>query len=248
MPALCRCCFLLLLLGCTTPTPREAPPAPATLPTDTVAAVLPAVERLSDYELRMRALGLVDVQTLDPTIQVELKYSTTDNFVGVDVYGDLDRAYLQPEPARRLVEAQRLLRERRPNLRLLVYDAARPRAVQQVLWDMLPKPEADKPKYVADPQKGSIHNFGAAVDLTIADTTGASLDMGTPYDYFGVPAFPYHEERLLQSGRLTQAQVDNRRLLREVMRAAGFSPITSEWWHFDAFSRAEARRRFPIVE
>ena len=212
------------------------------------AAVAREPTSLSEYERLMQQLGLVQVQSLDTTIRVALKYSTTDNFVGVDVYGELDDAYLQEEPARRLAEAQRRLHERHPDYDLLVYDAARPRQVQWILWDTLQKPEADKSKYVADPRKGSIHNFGAAVDLTIADAHGQPLDMGTGYDHFGILAFPYHEDSLLKAGRLTETQVANRHLLREVMQAAGFSPITSEWWHFDAFSRAEARKRYPIIE
>ncbi len=124
----------------------------------------------------------------------------------------------------------------------------RPRRVQQILRDTLDYPLADKPKYVANPQEGSIHNYGAAVDLTIAGADGQPIDMGTDFDYFGVLAYPTKEKELLAAQQLTPEQVANRHLLRDVMTRAGFSPITTEWWHFNAFSRQEADRRYGIVE
>jgi D-alanyl-D-alanine dipeptidase len=205
-------------------------------------------EQVSEAEQALIDAGLVDVQTLDSTIRVELKYSTTDNFVGVDVYGDLSKAYLQKEPARKLVKAQRYLRETHPGYRLLIYDAARSRRVQQILWDTLQKPAKLKPLYVADPKVGSIHNYGAAVDLTVTDPTGKPLDMGTGYDFFGELAYPSKEEVLLQQGKLTQEQLDNRMILREAMRRAGFTPIESEWWHFNALSLVRCRQQYGIIE
>ncbi len=200
-------------------------------------------------ETTMRRQGLVDVQTLDPSIQVNLKYSTTDNFVGLDVYADLTRAYLQPVAARRLVEANRLLQKAQPNLRLLIYDAARPLAAQWKLWEALPQyPPATRKNYVADPREGSIHNFGCAVDLTIATADGKPLDMGTKFDFFGLLAYPTQEAKFLKTGQLTAKQIQNRHLLRQVMRQAGFMPIAYEWWHFNAFSREQAKARFGIVK
>ena len=192
---------------------------------------------------------LVDVQNVDPSILVELKYSTTDNFVGKDVYGELTRAYMQPMAAQKLAKASRYLQEQHPDLRLLVYDAARPRAAQWKLWNALPDlPERERQKYVADPRKGSIHNYGCAVDLTVATKDGKALDMGTKYDFFGELAYPSKEEELLKAGKLTKQQVGNRRILREAMRAGGFSPIEFEWWHFNALSREKAKMVFRIVE
>jgi L,D-peptidoglycan transpeptidase YkuD (ErfK/YbiS/YcfS/YnhG family) len=105
-----------------------------------------------------------------------------------------------------------------------------------------------KEEYVADPEKGSLHNFGAAVDLSIVDQDGNLLDMGTPFDYFGELAQPSYEDRFLKDGTLTKKQVENRRLLRKVMQEAGFQTIPDEWWHFHAFSLEEVKRRFAIVE
>lgn len=202
-----------------------------------------------DLEKAMIRQGLVDVQTLDPSILVELKYSTTDNFVGKDVYGDLTQAYLQPLVAQRLAAANKYLKQQHSDLRLLVYDAARPRTAQWNLWQALPQySERQRRTYVADPREGSIHNYGCAVDLTIATKDGVPLDMGTKYDYFGELAYPKAEQRLLKTGKLTKLQVENRLLLRSVMRQAGFLPIEYEWWHFNALSRAQAKQRYKIVE
>lgn len=193
--------------------------------------------------------GLVDVQNIDPSILVELKYSTTDNFVGKDVYDDLTRAYMQPMAAQKLAAASKYLQAHHPDLRLLVYDAARPRSAQWKLWNALPNmSENERQKYVADPRKGSIHNYGCAVDLTVATKDGKPLDMGTKYDYFGKLAYPSQEDELLKSGKLTQKQIDNRHILRTAMQQGGFSPIEFEWWHFNSISRAKAKMLFRIVE
>ncbi|GAB3887051.1 M15 family metallopeptidase [Spirosoma agri] len=200
-------------------------------------------------EKAMVKQGLVNVQEVDPSILVELKYSTTDNFVGKDVYGDLTRAYMQPMAAKKLASASKYLQTNHPDLRLLVYDAARPRSAQWNLWNALPNmPENERQKYVADPRKGSIHNYGCAVDLTVATKDGKPLDMGTKYDFFGELAYPSREEELLKAGKLTQEQINNRHILRTAMRQGGFSSIEFEWWHFNALSREKAKMVFRIVD
>lgn len=200
-------------------------------------------------EQRLIDAGLVDVKSMIPEIYVELKYSTKDNFFGQDVYGELQNCYLQPEVAEMLKRAHRYLQEAHPNLTFLVYDGVRPLSVQQILWDNLDKPDSIKPLYVADPRKGSLHNFGVAVDLTLAHSyNGEPLDMGTDYDYFGYPAYPDREQQMLREGKITQTHIENREILRSVMKKAGFSGIGSEWWHFNAFSRKEAGDKFEIVK
>ena len=192
---------------------------------------------------------LVDIQTVDPRILVELKYSTTDNFVKQDVYGDLVKAYLQPMAAQKLAIASGWLQVHRPDLRLLIYDAARPKSAQVKLWNALPQyTERQRRTYVADPRQGSIHSYGCAVDLTLATASGKPLDMGTPYDFFGPKAYPKAEAQMLRTGQLTREQLANRQLLRQAMQAGGFMPIAYEWWHFNALSRREAKRRFKVVE
>ncbi len=204
---------------------------------------------LPELEQKLIEQGLVDVKTVVPSVRIELKYSTTDNFFGKDVYGDHVRCYLQPEVAEMVKKAQEFLQKDHPNLTLLIYDGVRPRSVQQILWDSLEKPDSIKPLYVADPKVGGLHNFGVAVDLTIFDTAADStLDMGTSYDYFGYPAYPDREKQMLAEGKITTAQVANREILRKVMKEAGFHGIGSEWWHFNAFTRKEAGEKFKMVE
>ncbi|MBO0949227.1 M15 family metallopeptidase [Fibrella forsythiae] len=204
---------------------------------------------VAQTDASMQKQGLVNVQTIDASLLVELKYSTTDNFVKQDVYGDLVRAYLQPMAARKLADASKWLQVRRPELRLLIYDAARPQSAQWKLWNALPQySERQRRTYVADPREGSIHSYGCAVDLTLATADGRALDMGTPYDFFGPKAYPKQEGQLLKSGQLTKQQVENRRLLRQAMRAGGFIPIEYEWWHFNALSRRQAKQQFKRVE
>lgn len=206
-------------------------------------------EEPGELEKSLQSAGLVNIQEIIQEALVELKYSTTDNFFGTDVYGDLTNAYLQPEVADMLKKAYDILQEKYPELTILIYDGVRPRSVQQILWDNLDKPDSIKPLYVANPKKGGLHNYGVAVDLTLAEkSSGEVLDMGTTYDFFGYPAYPDREDQMLREGKITQTHVDNREKLREVMNGAGFSGIGSEWWHFNAFSSKEAAQKFDIVE
>jgi zinc D-Ala-D-Ala dipeptidase len=202
-----------------------------------------------EYEQKMREQGLVNVQEIDPNILVELKYSTTDNFVGKDVYGCITNCYMQKRPAEMLSKANDLLQKRNANLRLLVYDGGRPLSIQRVLWNTLTQyPPKERAKYVANPAEGSIHNYGSAVDLTIADSNGTPLDMGTKYDFFGELAYPIKEAYFLKKEKLTKQQIANRLLLRGVMKSVGFMSIDYEWWHFNAVSRQTAKATYRIIQ
>lgn len=202
-----------------------------------------------ELEQRLIDAGLVNIQTILPEIWVELKYATEDNFFGKNVYGELRNCYLQPAVARMLADAHRYLKEDYANLTFKVYDGVRPLSVQQILWDELDKPDRIKPLYVADPRKGSLHNFGVAVDLTLAvSQTGEEIDMGTTYDFFGYPAYPDREDQMLSEGKITKQQVKNRTILRKAMIRAGFKGIGSEWWHFNAFTRKVAGEKFEMVK
>ncbi len=198
-------------------------------------------------EKAMEALGLLDVQAIHPGIKVSLAYSEKENFIGFDVYGCVSRAFLQREAAMKLAQAQRALEKELPGYSLLIWDAARPRSAQKILWDSIKKPEKVKHVYVANPNRGSIHNYGCAVDLTIADPKGKAIDMGTGFDYFGELAQPRLEARLLKTGRLSATQITNRKRLRSIMQKAGFMPISSEWWHFNFCSLARAKSKYKPV-
>jgi len=199
-------------------------------------------------ELSMQKQGLVEVTSQVPGVLVELKYATTDNFMKKDVYGCLTHAYLQKETVAKLKKAQALLEKEHPGFHLLIYDAARPLSKQWELWNTLTEyPPAKRRTYVADPKEHSIHNYGSAIDLTVADEKGKPLEMGTKYDFFGELAYPKEEARFLKAGKLSQKAIDNRLILRQAMTQAGFTGIDYEWWHFNAFSRKVAKQMFQVV-
>ncbi len=199
-------------------------------------------------ELRLLSLGLVDVQSINSQIKVSLKYNTTDNFMKTNVYGGLKKAFLQKEVAEKLSKAQNELSRIDSTLYLLVYDAVRPLWVQWEMWNLLDSiPVHQRVKFVSNPKNGSLHNYGAAVDLTICDAHGMPLDMGAGFDDPREIAYPSKEAYFLQKGMLTREQIKNRQLLRKVMKSAGFVNIPTEWWHFNAFTRYQAKTKFEIV-
>lgn len=199
-------------------------------------------------ELSIQKQGLQEVTEQVPGVLVELKYATTDNFMKKNVYGCLTQAYLQKETVAMLKKAQENLEKAHPGYHLLIYDAARPLSKQWELWNTLTEYTPEKRRtYVADPKEHSIHNYGSAIDLTVADERGKPLEMGTKYDFFGEMAYPKEEARLLKAGKLSQKSIDNRLILRKAMKSAGFMPIEYEWWHFNAFSRKVAKEKFSVI-
>ncbi len=213
-----------------------------TLSKDSTDAMIPEIEK------RIMDKGLENVQDHLPEVIVNLKYSTSDNFLGTDVYGSLTNAYLQPECIRKLKHAWTLLQQKKPGYTFIIYDAVRPVSVQQLMWDTIDVAQEKKFWYVAPPAKGSIHNYGMAVDLTIADSTGKALDMGTEFDHFGKLSFPRFTQKHLDEGTLNQQQADNRNLLIDIMHQSGFTVARTEWWHFNATSLASAKQRFEAVK
>ena len=176
---------------------------------------------------------------------VDLRYASADNFVGRDLYSPIDCAWLHRDAAHALEQAVAWLAERRPGATFLVLDALRPQRVQQQLWDALAG--TDLQMYLADPQRGSIHSFGMALDITILDDAGVELDMGTGFDDLSERSHPALEPQLLARGALTPGQVANRQLLRDAMAQAGFHGISTEWWHYDCGDRHLVRRTFRRV-
>ena len=207
-----------------------------------------AVNQPVGLEKKLITSGLVNISRLDPSISVSLKYSSEDNFLHKNMYGDLKNCYLQKEIAEKLVKAQKLLKEKFPFYSLIIYDAVRPLSIQKMMWDEVQVPEKLKDKYVSDPTIGSLHNYGCAIDLSIVNEEGWAMDMGTPYDYFGELAHPIAEQRMLKEYKLSWRQFENRKLLREVMAQAGFTGITTEWWHFNGSSLKQAGEKYKIVE
>jgi D-alanyl-D-alanine dipeptidase len=194
-------------------------------------------------------VGLVALNDIAPTILVDLKYSSTDNFMHKQLYHSIEKAYLVKEVAVRLAKCQGLLTQLNPGYHLLVYDATRPVSVQQEMWESLDSiPYAERIKFVSNPKNGSLHNYGAAVDLTIANEKGETLDMGAGFDDIRLIAYPENEAHFLQTGELTTQHAENRRLLRKVMQSQGFRNIPTEWWHFNACSRNEAKKKYKRID
>lgn len=200
-----------------------------------------------ELDITLSEKGLVDIASQDSSIRIDLMYASSDNFLNEAVYSDLTKAWLRPEAAQMLIKAQQLLKAEYSGYSLIVYDAARPMSVQRKMWNLVRG--TDKTNYVSNPANGGgLHNYGMAVDVSILDEAGKPLAMGTPVDFFGEAAHTYQEDILLKEGKITEEEFQNRRLLRRIMKQAGFRTILYEWWHFNACSRAEARKRYPVIE
>ena len=178
-------------------------------------------------------------------IAIDLRYATSNNFVGRDLYSPFDCAWLHRDAAEALEKVVAWFKERRPGYTPLVLDALRPQRVQQQLWDALDGTGLQM--YLANPARGSIHSYGMALDITLLDEQGRELDMGTGFDDMTNLSHPALEEGFLLTGELTDEQVANRRLLREAMLGAGFFGINTEWWHFDCGDRELVRATYRRV-
>lgn len=210
-----------------------------------------AAQTSEDFDAKMREYKLVDIQTIEggEEIIVELKYSTTDNFVGKDMYCELEKAYFAPDFARKVIHAQQILRKRNPQLTLLIYDAARPISVQRHMRRVVEGTMFED--FVADGTKGGRHNYGVAVDLTIATNQGEPLDMGAGFDDFtdaaavkgtsdtndqanrNLKVYTEYVNGLVKRGLISQQAANNRLLLIEVMIEAQLYPYRREWWHYE---------------
>jgi beta-N-acetylhexosaminidase/D-alanyl-D-alanine dipeptidase len=183
------------------------------------------------------AAPLVDLAAVAPTIRLDLRYATTNNFTGQAVYPTTARCLLRAPVAAALARVQAALA--RQGLGLQIWDCYRPFSVQKTFWALVPDP-----RYVARPVErdgrpveGSRHNRGAAVDLTLVDGDGNALEMPTAFDDFSE-----HAHRAAVSW--TELQRRNARLLEDAMTAEGFSPLPTEWWHFDG----PQWERYPLTD
>jgi len=167
---------------------------------------------------------LVEVTKLEPTLRIDVKYATADNFMKEKMY-PVGRVYLRPEVAARVVRVQRALQKK--GLGLKIFDGYRPLSIQKKMFAKFPLDG-----YVMDPKKGSNHNRGAAVDVTLVDKSGKEMPMPSAYDEFT-------ERAHVDFAGGTDAERENRRVLQDAMKAEGFMPIRTEWWHFDDPDKAK---------
>jgi D-alanyl-D-alanine dipeptidase len=178
-------------------------------------------------------------------IGIDLRYAGPDNFTGRDLYSPFDCAWLHADAAAALERVVAWLARERPGCTALILDALRPQRVQQALWDALDG--TGLRMYLAPPERGSIHSFGMALDITLRDQAGRELDMGTGFDDMSERSHPAREALLLARGELTPLHIANRQLLRAAMAQGGFVGIASEWWHFDCGDRDRVRQTFQRV-
>ena len=160
----------------------------------------------------------VRLKDLSTDFVYELKYATPDNFLKQAVY-DCGECYLRKSTAEALVKANEAFKQL--GYRIKLFDCYRPLSVQKKMWKILPGTH-----YVANPAKGSKHNRGAAVDLTLVDAQGKELNMGTPFDFFGKEAHHTYTEH-------SKEVLENRKLLKETLNKYNFKSIYSEWWHYE---------------
>lgn len=162
---------------------------------------------------------LVDVERAVPGVRIDVRYATSNNFMHRPLY-PIAKVFLRAPAAAALADVQRELAP--GGLSLKVFDGYRPYRITEAMWEPIRNPD-----FVADPAKGSRHNRGAAVDLTLVDArTGQEIAMPTPYDDFTPRAGQDFND-------LPPEVITNRAKLRDVMVRHGFDPLPSEWWHFD---------------
>ncbi len=148
----------------------------------------------------------------------DMRYATANNFLKEQVY-ECGECYTRVKTAKALLKANADFLKQ--GYKILFFDCYRPNSVQYKMWKIMPNPQ-----YVANPVKGSIHNKGGAVDITLADLQGNPLDMGTDFDFFGHKAHHDHTD-------LPATVLQNRLLLKTGMEAHGFWSIRTEWWHYN---------------
>ena len=159
----------------------------------------------------------VNLKQYSQDFEYDMKYATEDNFLKAKVY-DCAECFLRLKTVNALIDANKKFLEK--GYKIKIFDCYRPLDIQKKMWKIV-----SNPKYVADPAKGSIHNRGGAVDITLIDSLGKELDMGTPFDFFGIEAshnYPNVSDNVKQ----------NRILLKTIM-TSGFNSFDSEWWHYN---------------
>mgnify|MGYP003407063525 CR=1 FL=1 len=160
----------------------------------------------------------VNLKDYSDNFVYDMKYATEDNFLKAKVY-DCAECFLRFKTVKALVKANTIFIKKGYHIK--IYDCYRPLDIQKRMWKIVSNPE-----YVADPAKGSIHNRGGAVDITLVDADGKELDMGTSFDFFGPEASHYFDN-------LSDEVKQNRALLKRIMKKSNFNSFDSEWWHYN---------------
>lgn len=165
-------------------------------------------------------MKLIEIDKDSFDVEIELRYSSTNNITGKKIFLE-NKCFLIAEAAEKLKAASKIAQEL--NYKLKIFDAFRPSYVQKALWDFDPNPN-----FLSDPSKGSPHTKGIAVDLTLLNSKGKEINMGTDFDDFSEKAF-HLSDKVDKSVRF------NRYLLLSIMTLAGFDHYLNEWWHYQLF-------------
>ncbi len=173
---------------------------------------------ISHNNSRLSDTSFVNLKDYSKDFEYDMKYATTDNFLKAKVY-DCAACFLRLKTVNALIKANNEFVKK--GYKIKIFDCYRPLAIQKKMWELVPNPS-----YVADPSKGSIHNRGGAVDISLIDSKGNELDMGTSFDYFGIEASHNYT-------KLSQEIKNNRALLKTIMLKNGFIAFESEWWHYN---------------
>ena len=214
-------CSLILIIGCKeNPTNKNKESSTSVMTVDTVQNEKVIKKKFKTFE------GLADstfvrLADFSDEFVYDMRYATENNFLKAKVY-DCAECYTRVKTAKALIKANKEFREK--GFKIKFFDCYRPNSVQYKMWAIVPNPQ-----YVANPVKGSIHNKGGAVDITLVTLDGEVLDMGTDFDFFGKRA--YHDNL-----DLPEEILDNRKLLKETMEKHGFWSIRTEWWHYNLSS------------
>lgn len=195
-----------------------------------VATEIPTIEVANQPEEKQKAANedslyfetlhdtaMLDLSKYDKDFIMDIKYATADNFTKQVLY-DCPRGFLRKKVARDLLNAH--IAFKKLGYKIRIFDVYRPHAVQFKMWDLTPSK-----KYVGNPHKGSMHNRGCAVDLTLVGSDGKDLDMGTPFDFFG-------EASHITYTQLPKEVLKNRQVFKEILVKNGFRALQTEWWHF----------------
>jgi len=162
--------------------------------------------------------SFVKLKNFSSDFVYDMKYATDDNFLKKKVY-DCDECYLRMKTIKYLMDANAEFMQK--GYRIKLFDCYRPLDIQKKMWEIVPNAD-----YVADPKKGSVHNRGGAIDITLVDAEGKELEMGTPFDFFGIKASHNYKD-------LPNGIIKNRAYLKEVMLKHHFKSFESEWWHYN---------------
>ena len=197
----------------------------------------------------MERLGLIDIQKVVPTILSDVRYATPNNFTGKVLYKTSFGLYAVEALAKALEEMSAWMSRHFPEYKIVIFDAARPLSVQREMFDLVKNTSFES--YIYNPYgkiPGGFHNYGLALDLTLADSRGNLLDMGSEYDFFGTLSHSGKERELLEDGQITPEAYSNRLLLFSIAGRAGLFPHPQEWWHFQMSYDEDSKNNFPLLD